>query len=439
MKLSPLLVILCLVGCASTHPEWRQESVAAAESRVGERLEVTGREARIGELLKEPLTAQSAVAIAMLNNPKVAALLAEVGVARAELLAASSFSNPRLDADLRFSGGLNVEASLVQSVLELIFLPLRSNLAESEFQAAQARITAEIVGLAGAVRLAFIAHLAARQQLELREKILSTAELSQELAERLHTAGNITDLDLFTQRARAEGMRMEVAAARQEVEVTREAINDLLGLWGQHTDWTTAATLSDPCGEIRPMAELECCAVKKNLQLDALRAELNAASKRAGYASWEAATADSALGVAYSHEEESDRFGPSFSIPIPIFNWGQAARERASAELHRAEAEYHAQGVHVRAVTRAAWSRAEGAALRAKRLESVVLPLRMKVTAETQRHYNAMLTGSFDLFLAKEEELEVQVQYIAALKEYWSARAAIDQILQGILPQMEVR
>ena len=49
---------------------------------------------RVASLLADTLTADEAVAIAMINSPRLQVTLAELGIARAELIEASTVSNP---------------------------------------------------------------------------------------------------------------------------------------------------------------------------------------------------------------------------------------------------------------------------------------------------------------------------------------------------------
>lgn len=428
------LLASAMVGCAHRYEDWRATTSAEVQARVGTTIASPAVEARVTQLLSEPLDANRAVAIAMLNNPSVRALFEEVGAAHAELLMASSYSNPILDADLRFESGgaLTVEAAVVQSVLDLIFVPLRSSVAESTFLAEQARITGEIVGLAADVHRAFIDYVAATQVAELRQQVVSATELASDLSRRLHTAGNITDLARLGDEAAATHASMELSEAEQLRSIARERLNALLGVWGETTSWRTEARLMDPCGTLKPLAVLEQCAVAKNLELVALRHRLDAASKRAGFGAWESVLGESALGASYTHEESRDSVGTAFSIPLPLFNWGRGEREASLAELRRLEFEYKARAIHIRADAKAAWSRAKGAEQRAQQLLSTLIPLRHKITIETQRHYNAMLLGGFELFRAKQDEIEAGIAYLEALKEYWHARAAIDTILSGV-------
>ena len=52
---------------------------------------------------------------------------------------------------------------------------------------------------------------------------------------------------------------------------------------------------------------------------------------------------------------------------------------------------------------------------------------------ETVREYNAMQVGVFQLLQARTDQIAVASAYIETLREYWQARAALDQLLSGRL------
>jgi cobalt-zinc-cadmium efflux system outer membrane protein len=49
--------------------------------------------------------------------------------------------------------------------------------------------------------------------------------------------------------------------------------------------------------------------------------------------------------------------------------------------------------------------------------------------------FNAMNLGVFQLMQAKRDQIEAARAYVQALREYWTARAEVDQLLAGRLPR----
>jgi cobalt-zinc-cadmium efflux system outer membrane protein len=141
---------------------------------------------------------------------------------------------------------------------------------------------------------------------------------------------------------------------------------------------------------------------------------------------------EATVGAAAEREPEGGwAVGPALSLPIPLFDQGRAATASARAHLERARQEYVATAVEVRSAARAARNRLLAAYARADYYRRVILPLRHEITEQTQRHYNAMLVGAFQLLQAKQAEIEAGVDSIDALRDYWLARTELEQVESG--------
>jgi cobalt-zinc-cadmium efflux system outer membrane protein len=134
-------------------------------------------------------------------------------------------------------------------------------------------------------------------------------------------------------------------------------------------------------------------------------------------------------------EPEGDwTVGPAIELPIPIFDQGQARVGAAAAEVRESLERYRALAVEVRSQVRKAWTRMESARRRVAHYPAVLLPLRRQIIEETQREYNAMLAGVYQLLQAKRDEVETGRGYVETLTEYWVARAELERAVGGALP-----
>jgi len=57
--------------------------------------------------------------------------------------------------------------------------------------------------------------------------------------------------------------------------------------------------------------------------------------------------------------------------------------------------------------------------------------MRDKVVDESQLFYNGMLLGLYQLIDVKREQVEAHAQYIAAIRDYWIARADLERAVGG--------
>jgi cobalt-zinc-cadmium efflux system outer membrane protein len=440
-----------LAGCAATQPgkgfdevramvsersglhvSWNTASAADVEAA-----------AAVRSLLEHELTADEAAQIALLNNRNLQALYEDLGVAQADLVQAGLLSNPVFNAEIRFfaSAPPGVELSVVQDFVDALLIPLRQEVAGAALEAVKVQVSGAVLDVAGEVRASFYELQASEQTREMRETVLQATSSSYELAQRLHQAGNITELDLANERALYEQSNLDLAESEVEALMRRERLNSLMGLWGPDTAWKVAPRLPElPADEIASEG-LEKRAVAYSLDLEAARREVEVAAGRLVLARPAVMLAGGNLGATAEgdHPEGFWGVGPAFSLPVPIFDMGQAAVAGAGGAWRGASQRYYALAVEIRARVRAAWNQTGAARSRAEYYAASVLPLRQRIVEETQKEYNAMQVGAFQLLTAKQQEIEAGSQYIRALRDYWLARAELEQILSGGLPQSQAQ
>jgi outer membrane protein, heavy metal efflux system len=66
-----------------------------------------------------------------------------------------------------------------------------------------------------------------------------------------------------------------------------------------------------------------------------------------------------------------------------------------------------------------------------------VIPAQRRVLDETLLQYNAMQVGVFELLVAEQALLDVQLAELEARAEYWIAEAALEALLAGVRPQLD--
>ena len=393
---------------------------------------------RLSKLVKGKLTAEQAAQVALLNNREVQAVYSELGVAQADLVQAGLLKNPLFDAIVTFpvtGGRPDLELTAVMSFLDIFYLPLRKRVAESRFEEAKTRVAAAVLDLAGQVRSAFYEHQANEQMLELRQSIVQSLDASKELAQRLHQAGNISDLDYARERVLLEGAKLRLRAAETASRQSRERLNILMGLWGKETGWQAEERLPEIPQEAIPIEGIERAAIEQSIDLVRARQRIAVAGEQLGLNRASALAVDLDGGARGERNEGAWAVGPVLELPIPLFDQGQARVGRAVAELRRAQQDLYALAVRVRATARAVADRLQGAHDRALYYRDIVLPLQERVVNEAQLHYNAMQLGPIELLRAREQQIEAAGAYVEALRDYWTAYSEYQQLMTGRLPQ----
>lgn len=442
MKLPVVLfATMLLAGCVSVPRDAGFGEVEkAVADRTGHRVVIQEESAAptsdeaVRPLLQGRLTPDRVVEIALRNNRDLQAELAELGIARADLIEAITVRNPILDGEIRFPGEPKnpFEIAVTQTLLDLFQLPARRRFGLALFEASKLRVTGAVVNFAAEVRTHYYDLQAARLVLARQRVITEAAGASTELARRQHTAGNISDLDLENEQAVYEQAKLDLARAELEELQTREVLIADLGL----VDAKVVLDLPDEFDAIpdREVAldGLEEKALAERLDLTVTKQELEAARRRVPISRW-AVWDELSVGVHREREPEGSKTtGPALSIPIPIFNRGEAQRARASALLRQAEQRYAALTVNARSEVRSARERLLEARARVEYLRDVMLPRRIRILALTQLEYNAMLRGVFQLIQARQNVATAERELVLGHRDYWIARSDLDTALAGV-------
>jgi cobalt-zinc-cadmium efflux system outer membrane protein len=423
-----ILSLLFLTACVSVP---RDTNIANVELRTDVR---TTDDERVRALLANELTADNAVAIALMNNPRLQATLAELGIARAELIEASTIANPLLEIELRLPGEpyRPYELRLAQSLIDLFNLPRRRAIGRIAYDAAKLRINAEVLRFAADVRAKYYDALAASQHVAQDRVLLEAAQTAAEVAVQQHAVENVTDLDLENEQARYDQAKLDLARAERQLLVAREALLRSMGLRDATIEWRLPAQFPElPKSEL-DQAQLEQLAAQQRLDLKIAQREIDIAQKQIPVARL-AALGGVELDVHYEREPSGEHtVGPGLQLPIPVFNTGRAARTRAEARYLRARHLMNALGAETSSRLRAANAALAEARARVEYYRDVVLPRRQRIVELTKLEHNAMLIGIYQLLAARESEAMAESDFIDAQREYWSARIDLDRALQGI-------
>ncbi len=441
---------LGIAGCASLEPRQAFPEIASVvQDRTGARAvwnQGTDSDAEVRsalhDMLSKDLTPDSAVQIALLNNRTLQGTYEELGIAQAELVQAGLLSNPVFSALVRFpdagNGKPDVELSVSQNFVELLSLQLRKNVAAAQYEAAKVRVTGEVLSLAADVKHAFYTTQGAEQMLEMRRSVVDATAASFDAAKRLREAGNTTELSLANEQALYGQARLDLAQAEVQAVKDRERLLVLLGLWGPQSNIKLAHRLPALPPQDVGLDNIESLAVRQRLDLTAAVKELDATYQSLGLTRQFTWLDGAELSVDGERGTDGSWVtGPGVSVPVPIFDTGAAKVSIAQARVRQATERVHALAVQVRSDARSARVEMLAARERANYYQETVLPLRRKITQQTQLQYNAMISGVFQLLQAKRDEIDAGRDYVESLRDYWLARTELERAVGGRLPSGE--
>ena len=392
--------------------------------------------------LAQPITPNSAVAIAMLRSPKLQQEYARLGLARAEVLEAVQISNPSISLlrqNLSPGDGVNRTLGFAIPLVDLILLPSRTRLAHADFDRARFDTAKAVFDVALDVESTWYAYVGAQQVADMRGAVANATQVSAELAERFYSAGNITELQLNQERASASEARIDTGRAKVEAAQKRLALNNLMGLDSRRSQWTALDRLSLPVKQEDETENLIAIAREKNLQLLAARQQvlvMQASLKSSQRWRWFGAT-----GVGYEREKDADGTrlsGPSLELELPIFNQGQAKMARSQALLAEAQARLREAELSIENSIRTNANTVRAHSEAATIFRDSLIPQREMVLARSQQEQNFMLIGVFELIQAKAKEYDAYQGYLEAVRDYWQARVELTRSVGERLPSDSV-
>ena len=392
----------------------------------------------IDEWLDAPMTAETAVRVAMLRSPRLQQEYARLGLARAEVLDAVQIANPRLGLSrqsLDPGAGINRMASLSLPLVDLLVLPVRARLANAEFKRMQLEIAGAVLGVAADVEAGWYQYVGAQQVADMRMAVAAGTDASAELAQRFFAAGNITELQLNQERAAASEARIAAAQARADAGRARLTLNTLIGLSGGDAQWATSDRLPMPVANEDDPAELAVLARASNLELLAAHQQADILADALGITRRLRWLGGSEIGYEREKEADGSRLrGPTLDLELPIFNQGQAKVARAEALLAEARARAALAELGVGNAVRLGAEEVRELSRIVSIHRDALIPQREIVVKRSQQEQNFMLIGVFELLQAKVKEYDAYQGYLESVRDYWLARIALMRAVGQRLP-----
>ena len=391
---------------------------------------------RTQALLAQPLDADSAVQIALLNNAGLQAAFADLGISEAEYVQATRLPNPRFSfSRTRQGDDLKIDRAITVGLMNLLVLPLAARIEQDRFTQTRLAVADTLLRQALETRKAFVNAVAAEQSARYAEQVKNAAETGALFARDLARAGNISALDHAREQAFYADAATQLARTRQQALASREQLTRQLGLWGTGAQYRLPERLPD-LPKARPaMADLEGYAMASRLDLQAGRLQLDSLARSLGLT--RATRFISVLDVSYLHNSETGKpreTGYGIDIEIPLFDWGGARVARAEAVYMQAASRLAQSAINARSEVRETYAGYQARYDIARHYRDEVVPLRKRISDEGMLRYNGMLVSVFELLADAREQVGAVNGYLDALREYWVAQAELQGALGGRLP-----
>ncbi|MDH4150953.1 MAG: TolC family protein [Betaproteobacteria bacterium] len=434
-----------LAGCATLSDDGGFGSVQSAAKERGLKQDIqwikTEQEAEnarasVRKLLAAPLTADTAVQIALINNRGLQATYAELGIAEADVVQAGRLRNPGFSFG-RFTRAdeVEIERTFLFDVLGLITMPIRTDLEKQRFELTKGRVAMETLQVAADTRRAWFNAVAAQEAEKYMGQVRMAAETSAELARRMAAAGNFSKLDRAREQVFYAETTAQLARVRQQALAERERLTRLMGLWGEDTGFKLPERLPDLPKTVRDVADLEATALKQ--RLDVQGAMLEAENIAASLGLIKATGFVNVIEVGYQRTSETGqerKSGYEIELRLPIFDWGDARNARAEHAYMQAVNRAADIAVKARSEVREAWAAYRTAYDLAKHYRDEIVPLRKRISEENLLRYNGMLISVFELLADARQQVAGVNAYFEALRDFWLSETSLDLALTGQSP-----
>lgn len=438
MKLcAALLPALLLTGCASLSPDGGYQQVAELTAQhLGQPVQFQrdgDHAAQVQALLAQPLTADSAVQLALINNRALKAALTELGLAEADLVQAGRLRNPSLGfGRVSGAGETEIDRSVMFDLAGLLTMPQRRQMEQQRYAQTQYSLANRALQLAADTRSAYFSAVAAAQSLEFAEQVALAAQASGQLAERMAQAGNWSRLDQAREQAFAHEAETQLVRARHEALVSREALLRLLGLEADTPALQLPARLPDLPAQALAVRDAEAQALQHRLDVQAARLASAASAAALGLSQTTSFINVFELGYADKRSTGGPRQrGYEVTLELPLFDWGSA--RRAGAQASYMQTVHHAAEValQARSQVRVAYSAYQSQYQIARRYQDHVLPLRKQIADQVLLRYNGMLASVFELLADAREQLNAVNSAITAQRDFWIAETELQAAMHG--------
>ncbi len=435
-----LLAIISAAGCAApltTNAESFANIARTVHERSGQRVlwqrddDAAEAQERIAALVRNSLTEEDAVQLALLNSHALQAQYETLALVHGEHVTQTTLQNPFVTLLGRFSvnqGPHFGEFNFLQNLLELFLLPWRRDQANIDMERARLEVAQTVLGVIRDVRVAFYRLQAAEQIVQLRRKMIAEVQKASELEDIRSKSRQVDDINLLLGRATYQQLKLELAHNELQVVLLRETLVELVGLEQITHAWEVAAMQTLPGVEV-PMGNLEQVALQQRLDLVASQAHTELLSEALNLMKSSAFVGAIVVGGAIAgNGGRVQQAGPTLVLELPVFNRRQGQIESLQAALRQAQ--HQTKQLRVSALSQVRRARQTVLTSRAvvEPFGDALVPLRRRITEISSRKMlgNNTEVGAWDVVLARQAELQTQCAWVEALRDYWQARAELE-------------
>lgn len=409
------------------------------------------------KIIKEPegsITLDSALSLALTNNPELMASLWEVRSGEARIVQAGLFPNPELEVEVENFGGSIEEESINVDSDGNVFTEKdsikRFDGSETTVSISQsfelggkrskrkkvAKLEHTLLGwdhesrrldILTEVTNEFIEVLALQEKLPIVEDLVHLSEdILHAVSERVK-AGKVSPIEETRAKVELSTIAIECEKAKSDFAIARKK---LAATWG-----STSPLFQNVSGNIYTIASIPKLEdlinkVYQNPELARWATELEQRQAALNKAKAERLP-DLTLGggVRYIDESEDNVYVMGISLPLPILNRNQGEIQEAKYNLYKATSEKSAAEIRMIETLNEAYQTLSTAFFETTTLRDVILPGAQSEFDSVNEGYNEGKFDYLNLLHSKSTFFDAKIKYIESLATYHIAVSTIERII----------
>jgi len=436
-------IVLGVTGCASVDTESRIDQLNSDISNLVDgsfdmELQPSSAEyvAKVDEILGASVGLQEAQQIQLLNSFELRSLVHSSLSDMAYAAQLGRIANPNFIFErISSPGELELTRVLSFGLLDLITLPKRNKVAESQMEVAQLRMTATVMDQLIQVKAAWVRAVAALELQQYAKKVLDSASAGAELARRMEAVGNFNRLDRSREQTYYADAATKYALSKHEADMAREDLVRLLGLTAVQAHMLTLPNqLPDLPSDLVAVDTVRDAMNQDRIDIQLAKSQLIAAGHAQGL---DLITSFTDVEVSYvdktqfGEDTRTTPDGYELAISLPIFDWGDQRREAMSQQSLAAAFRYEHILRSAATDLRKAYSAYSVSHSIATHYRDEIVPLRKAISEENLLRYNGMIIGVFELLADSRQQIAAVMGAIDSKKQFWMADIGLQAALVG--------
>lgn len=390
-----------------------------------------------GSDVDDELTLDDFTALAMRNNPTLAAARARLTSARGQRLQAGLYPNPVIGYHATEVGNVGTAGQqggfVSQRIITAGKLQLDQAIASQEVSAAHHQFYAQELRVLSDIRIRFYEALVAQRRVELTQKLAQIGDDLEKSSQTLLDNGQASANDLLQSQIRADEAHILYDNASNESEEAWRRLTMAAG-----SPEMAQSRITGDLEQNLPPLDWEQHAnslLARHPLLQAARARVDRArvalirSRREPIPN-----VDVSVSVRHHTVTDSDVANIQVGVPIPILNRNQGNIRSAEAEWIAACKNVERLQLELQDRLAVAFRRYSNARQQVERYQARMVPRAEKSLQLVTRAYDQGQAEYLTLLLSQQTYVQVSLSYLDSLRQLYTASALIDgQLLSGSL------